>query len=361
MHFKSAFVIFASVVAAVIAQDNNISIFDLIKAHTGQTDQFASMLSGSPQYQNLVQKLSGNGSEGNYTVFVPSNTALTKTLQAVGQNVDLTNIFLYHILNGSHYVSNFTSGTNIVSTLLNNGTYDLYPNNIGLPLVIRKNETGIQILYGTNDTANVTEADLKAANGVVYIIDNVLTPPVSPSNTTKNAGLDRFYSALNSTNSTTYIDGKKGITIFAPDDSAFSRANLANLNASQIQNVLGYHVVDGIYYSTNLTAIPGPFNLTTEQGRNITIKNMNGDVQITDVSGNETAKIVRSDILLNNGVLHIIDVVLIPSENSTIPNKTGTNFTSKPSGSAANSLHGAELSFAAFLITAAAAFVTTAL
>ncbi|RUP46032.1 FAS1 domain-containing protein [Jimgerdemannia flammicorona] len=362
MQFKTAFAILASMAASVIAQTNTntSTIIDLLRTQTGQTDQFATLLSGSPQYQNLITKLSGNGSDANYTVFAPNNAAITK-LGAVGQNVDLTNIILYHILNGSHPASSFSSGINIVSTLLNNGSYDFYSNNIALPLVVSKNDTGLQIPYSTNETANVTQADLKAMNGIVHIIDSVLSYPISPSNTIKNLGLNQLYMALNSTNSTGNIDTKKGVTIFAPNDKAFGQFSLANLNASQIQNVIGYHVVDGVYFSPNLTAFTSPMNLTTQQGKNITVKNLNGGIEITDVSGNETAKIVRSDILTNNGVIHIIDVVLIPSENSTIPNNTSTNFTNtNGKGSAANSLHGAEFSFAAFLITVAAAVITIA-
>jgi transforming growth factor-beta-induced protein len=363
MQFKTAFAILASMAAAVVAQTNETTstIIDILRAQTGQTDQLATLLAGSPQYQNLITKLSGNGSDANYTVFAPNNAAIAALL-SVGQTVDLSNIILYHIVNGTHNSSSFSSGINIVPTLLNNGSFDKFPNNIALPIIVRKNDTGLQVLHGTNDTANVTQADIKAINGIVHIIDSVLTLPISPSNTTKALGLNQFYTQLNNTNSTNNLDSKSGVTIFIPSDQAFNKASLNNLNASQIQNVLSYHVIDGIYYSTNLTQFTGPTNITTEQGKNITINNSNGNIQITDASGN-TSRIVRSDILTNSGVIHIIDSVLIPSENSTIPNNTNTglNNNSGSGKSAANSLHGAEFSFAAFFISVAAVFVTLAL
>ncbi|RUS18710.1 FAS1 domain-containing protein [Endogone sp. FLAS-F59071] len=361
MLFKTTIAL-ASMALAAFAQgsQNYTSIFDLLKAQTGQTDQLVTLLS-APQYSDLVSRLSSNGSNGTYTVFAPSDSAISKTVQALGQTYDFTNVILYHIANGTYTSSNLTNSSTILYTLLTNSSFDLFPNNVGVPLDVTNNGTAIQVLYGLN-VANVTQAGLSAGNGVVYIIDAVLTPPLSPSQTVQQGGLSALYNALNSTNSTSTLDGKHGITIFAPIDKAFDAASLSGLNASQIQNIIGYHVVDGVYFSNNLTSTNGPLNLTTEQGSNLTVTHSGSTIQITDVSGNETAKVVKADIITDNGVIHIIDTVLIPSTNGTIPNGTNTNFTNNGSShSGASSFRGADFSAMAVLVAAAAAAFTVLL
>jgi uncharacterized surface protein with fasciclin (FAS1) repeats len=160
-----------------------------------------------------------------------------------------------------------------------------------------------------------------------------LIPPTNVNGTALQAGLDKFVSALNSTNSTDGINKKNGITIFAPNDDAFSSDALSKYNSSQLANILAYHVIEGLYFSTNLTNLTSPMNVTTEAGSNFTIDTSSNSIKLTDTSGNHTAHVIRSDILTDNGVIHIIDSVLIPGQNASSVPTNSTNINSSGVGS----------------------------
>lgn len=276
----------------------------------------------------------------------------------ITNSTDISSILSYHIVNGTHPSSSFNSGSNIIATNLTNSTYDHFPSG-GLPVNVKVSGSTVNVYYGAN-YANVTSADNTANNGVLHVINavsiftpfywgfgqfwkvwktywswlsQVLIPPTNVNGTALQAGLDKFVSALNSTNSTDGINKKNGITIFAPNDDAFSSDDLSKYNSSQLANILAYHVIEGLYFSTNLTNLTSPMNVTTEAGSNFTIDTSSNSIKLTDISGNHTAHVIRSDILTDNGVIHIIDSVLIPGQNASSVPSNSTNINSSGVGS----------------------------
>lgn len=107
------------------------------------------------------------------------------------------------------------------------------------------------------------------------------------------------------------VDTLKGtgpFTVFAPTDAAFAKIPNATLNAllankTQLTAVLTYHVVPGKVMSTDLK---NGMMAKTVQGENLTIKLENGGVMVNN------AKVVQADIVCTNGVIHVIDTVLMP-------------------------------------------------
>lgn len=105
------------------------------------------------------------------------------------------------------------------------------------------------------------------------------------------------------------LDGLKNFTFFAPDDRALKGVNFKNMDNATIKNIVMNHLVEGVYYSTNLTenaaSTNGRFNLTTLNNGTLPIF-VNG----SSVTLNNTARVVEPNIFFNNGVMHVINKLL---------------------------------------------------
>ena len=178
--------------------------------------------------------------------------------------------------------------------------------------------SGVAIIDVNADTENatVTTADVKAGNGVVHIIDEVLVPETT-NDIVDVASATDFLSTLVTTLSNypdlveALSDDEGNFTVFAPTNDAFSEISsvIETLTSDQIKEVLQYHVTNGRVYSTSLSDGLAPEMLN---GETITI-NIGDAVTVSDKDGaNTDATVTTTDIQTLNGVVHIIDKVLIP-------------------------------------------------
>jgi len=171
--------------------------------------------------------------------------------------------------------------------------------------------------------AMITMADINASNGVIHVIDTVLIPPEKPQQkdiieTATDAGnFTTLLAAINATNLTDTLKGKGPFTVFAPTDEAFAALPNGTIEAllndtSALKKILLYHVAKG-----RLTAedVANMSNITTLEGQKL-------PVNVTDQGvfvGNATITMV--DINASNGVIHVIDTVLIPPKKQSQENK----------------------------------------
>jgi len=113
------------------------------------------------------------------------------------------------------------------------------------------------------------------------------------------------------------LSGPGPFTVFAPTNEAFAKLPAGTLdtllkpeNKDQLANILKYHVIPSEVLSTAIK--PGSTKVKTVQGEELTVTSENGKVTITDAKGN-TVNVVKVDIEGSNGVIHVIDGVLLPS------------------------------------------------
>lgn len=144
--------------------------------------------------------------------------------------------------------------------------------------------------------------------GVIHVIDTALVVPENISATAVAADLTAAAGALMNAKLVETLDTAKDVTVFAPNNAAFQAIGsaLPNMTAQDIARILEYHVVNGtVGYSSTL------MNGTT-------LKAMNGEsLSISMVNGTtfvNSAKIVVPDILVANGVLHVIDKYVPPHQ-----------------------------------------------
>ncbi|KAK1923101.1 hypothetical protein DB88DRAFT_473734 [Papiliotrema laurentii] len=275
----------------------------------------ATSIANTTEGQALLGQLAG----GNKTVFAPNNEAFAAVPESVSSNTTLlTEILSYHILNNTYSGSGIATAPNhtIARTLLRGGEFEL-PGNRTAPLVLEResaNATGFRIVQG-----NITNAQnpASAANLQVYVIDRVLDLPANLS-TVATAAVPALASLIQQANLLEPLESAVGITVFAPSDSAIQgvAGAVGQLNQTQIQTILANHVVNGtVAYSTSI----GTTNLTSAAGEPFTFTTNSSGTYVH--SGNATAKITATDIIINNGVVHLIDNVLV----NTNSNQTAAN------------------------------------
>lgn len=134
--------------------------------------------------------------------------------------------------------------------------------------------------------------------------------------------LSTLVTALSAANLTSVFEGTDEHTVFAPTNNAFANMDetllgclLAPVGKASLQEVLEYHVLEGSAMSANLT---NNEELTTLEGQELNVSIAGKKVMV----GNAT--IVQKDIMANNGVVHEIDAVLVPSKVSKRPPQCGT-------------------------------------
>jgi transforming growth factor-beta-induced protein len=267
------------------------------------------------KYPDLVATL---GSNTNYTVFAPSNTAFTKLLSAIGQtSIDdvpedvLREILEYHVV----------AGPGLKASQLTNGGIE----------TVNGEDVTVTTMGGVklNGSVNVSTADVVASNGVVHVIDAVLVPPsitpvvgtiVAPAYFNKNfTTLIAAVKAASPTILTTLLNSDAK-TLFAPTNEAFTNSGINALpDEATLNAVLAYHVIPAEVMAGDIAE--GSSSAETLNG-NIYLSNVESGVFI-----NGEAKVTAVDVEGSNGVVHVIDHVLIPPSQTIAQIATTFEFT----------------------------------
>jgi transforming growth factor-beta-induced protein len=234
---------------------------------------------------DLVATLKGPGP---FTVFAPTDAAFAAlpagTLDSLSSD-ELKAVLLYHVVAADLHAADL-DGKPLTSVG-------------GLSLFVSLSN-GVMV-----DDARVTMADVNASNGVIHVIDKVLLPPNIVQAAQLAGNLTTLVKAVTDTGLADALSGAGPFTVFAPSDAAFAAlpaGTLAGLSTTDLKNVLLYHVVSGSVQSAQLEA--GTVD-TLLAGKQLTV-DLTGGVNIND------AKVTIPDIVVTNGVIHVIDKVLLP-------------------------------------------------
>ena len=267
----------------------------------------------------LVDALNGTGS---FTVFAPTNAAFQNLFTALGvTGVEdlsaeaLTPILLYHVI-----------GSEVKSTQLSNGYVEtlsaFMPGDHAIKLLVDL-ESGVQI----NGMSNVTSADIMASNGVIHIIDEVLLPPTVVDIAIANPSFTHLVAAVVKADLVNALMADGPFTVFAPTDAAFEAlftelgvTGIEDLSAETLTPILLYHVVSGNVRAADVSTGMVP-TLNTEAELDI---NADG----SGVMINGSTNVIVTDVQGKNGVVHVIDKVLLPNaeeEPQSIADIAGAN------------------------------------
>lgn len=258
----------------------------------------------SPGYEAVLQALN---SPGTFTVFAPNNDAFAKAGVDPSNVGVVLNILYYHVL-GSVVPSSALGALQFPNSLLTNASFVNIGAGVGQVLEVTKNSNGVQITFGipgvSNTTATVVIADVLCSNGIVHVIDTVIIPPAVPADVATAGGLTALVNAVVETGLAAFINGTPQLTIFAPTNEAFNAVGPVPLPT--LTQVLEYHVISGaVAYSTDLT---DGQQVPTVLGPNVKISLTANGVYVND------AKVIVPNVLTQNGVVHVIDKVLLPPQ-----------------------------------------------
>ena len=302
-------------VVDIIASNGVVHVIDMVLLPATDDQTVMSIIANSPAHTILEEAvlaaeldvtLSGDGP---FTVFAPSDDAFdglpAGTLDLILANTEqLTDLLLNHVHSG-----------NVLSTDLSDGM--MVPTLNETELIVSIDGMTVMI-----DLATVTQADLTASNGVVHIIDKVLLPDfgqedttvysiikASPIHTTLEAAIDA--AELGET-----LSGDGPFTVFAPTDDAFDALPAGALDElladiPLLTEILLHHVHSGNVLSTDLSD-------------GMEVPTLNNDVLIVSIDAGsvmiDISTVIQPDIVANNGVVHVINAVLVADDEPTTIN-----------------------------------------
>jgi transforming growth factor-beta-induced protein len=286
---------------APVVEEKPQSIVDIAVADGRFTTLVAAL-----QAAELVDTLQGDGP---FTVFAPTDEAFAAlgdtvaTLLLPENKQQLTDILLYHVVPGKVMAADVVGlDGQMVDTAL------------------ADKQLSVKVDMGSvylNETVQVIITDIEASNGVIHVIDAVLLPPAELGTIVDIAVADgRFttlVAALQAAELVETLQGDGPFTVFAPTDEAFAALGdtVATLllpeNKQQLTDILLYHVVAGKVMAADVVGLDGQMVDTALSAAQLAIKVDMGNVYL-----NDTVKVIITDIEASNGVIHVIDAVLLP-------------------------------------------------
>lgn len=254
----------------------------------------------------LVETLNGKGP---FTVFAPTDAAFAKlpagTLEMLlkpENKAKLAAILTYHVVPGSVKAAD-------VVKLKYAGTVN------GQRIDIKVDGAKVTV-----DGAAVTATDIACSNGVIHVIDSVILPVDGTvvDVAVKNGSFNTLVAAIKAAGLVETLSGKGPFTILAPTDEAFAKLPPGTLemllkpeNKKQLVDILTYHVVPGVAaYSDSVAKMT---EVPTVLGSPVAVKVVDGKVMLNG------ATVVAADVEASNGVIHVIDAVLLPAAKAAKP------------------------------------------
>lgn len=235
-------------------------------------------------------------SDGPLTVFAPTDAAFAKlpagTVEALLKDpAKLRSILKYHVVAGKVMASDVVRLKTAKTVLGQKVRIDT--------------SKGVRL-----NNATVTATDIACRNGVIHVIDIVLLPADDIVDTAKKAGsFKTLLTAIGAADLEDTLRSEGPFTVFAPTDEAFGKLPKGTIEAllkdkKKLASILTYHVVPGKVMAADVVKL---HEAKTVQGSSVRISSSSA-VKIND------AKVIKTDIETANGVIHIIDTVILPPE-----------------------------------------------
>ncbi|MBT8239246.1 MAG: fasciclin domain-containing protein [Croceitalea sp.] len=298
VHIVDGVIGLPNIVDHAVANDNLTSLVGALTAN------------GNTSFTDLL-----SSTDSDFTVFAPVNLAFSAFTNP--NNNDINSVLANHVIPGTAAFSSDLANS-YVTTAATNLDGD------GLSQYINV-DNGVTI----NGTSEVIVADITATNGVIHAVNAVIDLPTVVTFATADATFGPLVAALTegtpSTDFVSVLNGEGPYTVFAPSDLAFqalldsneSWTTVADIDEVLLTSVLQHHVLAGV--NVRAEDLTDGISPQTLEGDAITI-NLPGTgdniADITDGAGNTGIGVIVVNVQANNGVVHVVDTVLIPDTSN---------------------------------------------
>lgn len=302
------------------------TIYTLINNGNASTSNQFTFLRRALRITGLSTQLNQSG---NYTLYAPTDnafrafgfadtSALTTTLAPV-----ISQVLQYHLLPSKVETSGITAGTNVPQTTALSNT-SVYTTKAGSATSTSGSSTSISV-----NGARIVAADVQASNGVIHVIDRVLIPPIGGTidgtigtiaTLFPSVSFTYLQAAVTRAGVGTALTGTSApITVFAPTNAAFTAANpaitsVAAVNAlpvATLQQILAYHIIPNSRLYTPLITSGASLTTALTSGT-ITTGTSTTGLTVRGRNNAAASNITIPDVTATNGVVHVIDRLLLP-------------------------------------------------
>lgn len=246
----------------------------------------------------LVETLKGNGP---FTVFAPTDEAFAKlpagtveSLLKPENKAKLAQILTYHVVPGRVLAADVVK-------------IDSAKTVAGPTISVAAKENAVMV-----DAAKVVKTDIKCSNGVIHVIDQVVMPRDIVDIAAAAGSFKTLVAAVQAAGLLETLKGDGPLTVFAPTDAAFAKLPAGTIesllkpeNKAKLQAILKYHVVPGKVMAADVVKVK---SAKTVNGQSLTVKANSASVMV------DSANVIKTDIVGSNGVIHVIDSVVLPAE-----------------------------------------------
>lgn len=304
-------------VALSFTQSSTPSLEDVL-ADTENLTSFTELLTS--EFSGLIANLSDQQQSQQYvTLLAPSDSGFDRLGSSsifADNSTEAIEAFLnYHIIPGDHQSSTVNQSFGFFPTRLDDTTYTNVTNGQRIGFVKQGNGELI-IVSGGGTRSSAEKTDIYFNGGVMHVIDSPALPPQPLIQAAVPFNLTGFLGAGYQNQSLAqFITQARDVTLFVPNNIAFEKigSTVTSIDEQSLSSLINYHIIVGQGGPFYTSSFSNGTVFTSLQGQNITLR------QASNSNFVNSARVLQTDLLIANGVMHVIDNVLNPNGTGAVP------------------------------------------
>ncbi|KAF7511068.1 hypothetical protein GJ744_005299 [Endocarpon pusillum] len=304
-------------VALSFTQSSTPSLEDVL-ADSKNLTSFNELL--TTDFSGLIANISNQQQSQQYvTLLAPSDSAFDRlgssSIFADNSTEAIEAYLNYHIIPGDHQSSTVNQSFGFYPTRLDDTTYTNVSSGQRIGFV-KQGDGELIIVSGGGTRSSAERTDIYFRGGVMHVIDSPLLPPQPLIQAAVPFNLTGFLGAAYQNQSLAqFITQARDVTLFVPNNIAFEKvgSTVTSIDEQSLSGLVNYHIIVGQGGPFYTSSFSNGTVFTSLQGQNITVR------QASNSNFVNSARVLQTDLLIANGVMHVIDNVLNPNGTGAVP------------------------------------------